>query len=195
MDFQKDFEKILGSNVKQHLNKEQIILPGNWASELEIYAAAHLLKTNTWVYSRYGQWVPHMADCVKKGLSVKSAWSIYLHNNHKGTHFDVVIRTGPFSRSLKLDRKANQSRPDRIKSKDTPPNESLLSSEFISIGCVSTPSHHLKSVGTVSKGSSVRHNFISTDAISNSIIDRMFNTSTQVDRSGKKKKQQMYQSL
>ncbi|XP_053403150.1 uncharacterized protein LOC123564956 [Mercenaria mercenaria] len=67
-----------------------------WATQAEIISMAHLLRTNIYTYSKYGnqmKWLNHTAHFVDNSVQLNEK-SIYL-DHHTGDHFDVVITVGP----------------------------------------------------------------------------------------------------
>ncbi|KAK3086547.1 hypothetical protein FSP39_020072 [Pinctada imbricata] len=63
-----------------------------WASEVEIFASAHFLRTDIYVYSHVGSndvWLKHSGQFVEPNLAV-SEHAINLQHTH-GNHYDIIL--------------------------------------------------------------------------------------------------------
>ena len=80
------------TTVDQYLQRSNMRQPGVWATQVELFTAAHLLKTNIYLYTRQGalfKWMEYSSTFIDK-TSKAGAMSIYL--NHKNqNHFEVVL--------------------------------------------------------------------------------------------------------
>jgi hypothetical protein len=64
---------------------------GVWASQVEIFAAANLLKTHLFLYTKVGnnwRWIEYSPNMI--GHSNTSSMSIYIHHKNQN-HFEPVL--------------------------------------------------------------------------------------------------------
>ena len=82
-----------GVDIKDYLKRSGMCRNAVWASEVEIFASAHYLKTDIFVYSLVGhrqQWLRHISAQLVEPQCAVSGKSIYLQHTH-GNHYDVVM--------------------------------------------------------------------------------------------------------
>jgi hypothetical protein len=79
--------------LSQYLISSKMVLNRTWASEIEIYAMAHFLKTDIYVYTLIGetnlfQWLCHSACFIDPSVT-KHNESVYLFHRN-GNHYEIV---------------------------------------------------------------------------------------------------------
>ena len=81
-----------GETVEQYLKSANIQKRGTWASQTEIIALSHFLKTDIWIYTGVGgtwKWANYSGRIIQNTLRPLTD-SIYLY--HRNTnHFEVVL--------------------------------------------------------------------------------------------------------
>ncbi|XP_033725385.1 uncharacterized protein LOC117315345 [Pecten maximus] len=77
-------------SIPEYLSKSRMILDGTWATEVEILAAADLLRTNIYIYdAAVSSWQLFSAKQIDKNSKIEQE-AIYLSHLHQ-THYDVVL--------------------------------------------------------------------------------------------------------
>lgn len=74
--------------VESHIASTRMLHEGTWATEVEIFATAHLLSTDIYTYSG-GRWITFSGNDVEPSMQIKTE-AIYL-NHHQQNHYNVVI--------------------------------------------------------------------------------------------------------
>lgn len=74
--------------VESHISSTRMLHEGTWATEVEIFATAHLLSTDIYTYSG-GRWIKFSDNDVEPSMQIKTE-AIYL-NHHQQNHYNVVI--------------------------------------------------------------------------------------------------------
>ncbi|XP_062621669.1 uncharacterized protein LOC134283235, partial [Saccostrea cucullata] len=75
-------------SVQSHLSSTQMSQEGSWATEVEIYATAHLLNVDIYTFSRES-WLRFLVVEVEPCVQSKTE-AIYL-NHHEQNHYNVVL--------------------------------------------------------------------------------------------------------
>lgn len=74
--------------VESHISSTRMLHEGTWATEVGIFATAHLLSTDIYTYSG-GRWIKFSGNDVEPSMQIKTE-AIYL-NHHQQNHYNVVI--------------------------------------------------------------------------------------------------------
>lgn len=74
--------------IKNYLSSSEMPQEGTWATEIEIFATAHLLNIDIYTFSR-GSWIRFSVDDIEPSVQVRSG-SIYLNHQHQN-HYNVVL--------------------------------------------------------------------------------------------------------
>lgn len=77
--------------VQSHLSSTEMSKLGTWATEVEIFATAHLLNIDIYTYSR-GCWLKFAADDVQFFTETRSG-AVYLNHHHQN-HYNVILSVG-----------------------------------------------------------------------------------------------------
>lgn len=77
--------------VQSHLSSTEMSKLGTWATEVEIFASAHLLNIDIYTYSR-GCWLKFAADDVQFSTETRSG-AVYLNHHHQH-HYNVILSVG-----------------------------------------------------------------------------------------------------
>ena len=77
------------TDVQKYINDANMFAFGSWGTEVEIYATAHLLQTDIYIYTLYGlnwKWLKFSATTIEPSISINQE-VIYLQ--HTGlNHYD-----------------------------------------------------------------------------------------------------------
>lgn len=74
--------------VESHISSTRMLHEGTWATEVEIFATAHLLNTDLYTFSG-GRWIKFSGNDVEPSMQIRSE-GIYL-NHHQQNHYNVVL--------------------------------------------------------------------------------------------------------
>ena len=80
------------NTVEKHILEKNMFSDGTWASEMEILALSHLLKTDIHTYSK-GHWISFSVQMIDSNADIESGGAIYLDHKNQN-HYDVVTRVG-----------------------------------------------------------------------------------------------------
>ncbi|XP_062609537.1 uncharacterized protein LOC134271330 [Saccostrea cucullata] len=75
-------------SVESHLSSSKMLQGGTWATEMEIFATAHLLKIDVYTYSE-GCWLRFLVADVEPSMQSRNG-AIYL-NHQQQNHYNVVL--------------------------------------------------------------------------------------------------------
>ncbi|XP_022312092.2 uncharacterized protein LOC111117320 [Crassostrea virginica] len=89
----KSFLRLGECSVENHISLSGMSEVGNWATEVEILALSHLIKTDVYTYTG-GRWVTYSGQMVNPHLNRESSSGIYLYHRNQN-HYDVVTRVAP----------------------------------------------------------------------------------------------------
>ena len=84
-------------SIDSHLSSTCMLRDGEWATEVEVFAMAHLLEVDIFTYSR-GNWLRFSADSVEPNVH-KETGSIYL-DHYRENHYNVVLTVSDVEREL-----------------------------------------------------------------------------------------------
>jgi hypothetical protein len=99
--------------AKSYIKNSNMTKSGIWASEVEIFATAHLLKTDIYIYGKSGKtfsWLKFSAAFIDSTV-VSSDKAIYL-NHTNGNHYDVVKSTSIVDITEKGQNKKRKASPE-----------------------------------------------------------------------------------
>ncbi|XP_078340715.1 uncharacterized protein LOC111117892 [Crassostrea virginica] len=89
----KSFLRLGEVSVENHISLSGMSEDGNWATEIEILALSHLIKTDVYTYTQ-GRWVTYSGQMVNPDVNRASSSGIYLYHRNQN-HYDVVTRVAP----------------------------------------------------------------------------------------------------
>jgi hypothetical protein len=78
------------AQINQYLNRVKQI--ATWATQTEVFAMAHMLKTDIYIYTKSGDrltWMKFSGQCIDSTMQVNEK-SIYLYHTNLN-HYDVAI--------------------------------------------------------------------------------------------------------
>ena len=78
--------------AQEYLQRRRMDVDKTWATEIELFAMAHFLKTDIYVYALTGQnfqWLKHSGAFLQEHLEIDTQ-CIYLFNREQN-HYDVVL--------------------------------------------------------------------------------------------------------
>ena len=96
--------------VKSYIQSSKNMQPRTWATHVEIFTTAHLLKTDIYIYTKCGnsfKWLKHSGKFLDTNLAVEKS-AVYLQHTN-GNHYDVVLSTSNNSREEATDKLDLQS--------------------------------------------------------------------------------------
>ena len=82
----------MNDSLKDYLNRTKMSRQGTWGTDVELFAASHLLDTDIFVYTKSGhdsKW-NRFSKSMLDGCLPKNKCAIYI-NHTGGVHFDVVL--------------------------------------------------------------------------------------------------------
>ena len=83
-------------NVEEYVVQERMFDCGTWATEVEIMAVAHMLKTDIYTFDDINNWYIFCASFVDREV-VRSDEAIYLYHRQR-VHYDVVLSVHEMTR-------------------------------------------------------------------------------------------------
>lgn len=90
LEYKELFQQFLNNeqSVESHISSCKMNQEGKWATEVEIFATAHLLNTDIYTFSG-GSWMRFSVDDVEP-YELNRTGAIYL-NHHQQNHYNVVL--------------------------------------------------------------------------------------------------------